>query len=58
MNAHGIKYQTYGPLGPVFRSTGGPLDPVVQAIADEKGATPSQVLLLWAAQFGGGTVVT
>lgn len=58
MKTHDIKYQTYGPLGPVFRSPGGPVDAVAQAIADEKGATVSQVLLQWAAQYGGGTVVT
>jgi diketogulonate reductase-like aldo/keto reductase len=42
----------------VFRSTGGPLDPVVDKIAKAKGATPGQVLLRWATQYIGGIAVT
>jgi diketogulonate reductase-like aldo/keto reductase len=58
MRTHDIKYQAYGPLSPLFRSPGGPVDAVVDRIAAERNATPAQVLLLWAAQQGGGTVVT
>jgi diketogulonate reductase-like aldo/keto reductase len=58
MKTHNIKYQTYGPLGPLFRAPGGPVDAVVERIAAERGIAPGQVLLLWAAQFAGGTVVT
>lgn len=58
MRQYDIKMQTFGPLNSVHRVTGGPVDSVVQSIADARKATPAQVLLLWAAQFGGGTVVT
>lgn len=50
--------QTFGPLNSVHRVTGGPVDDIVQRIADKRKTTPAQVLLLWAAQYGGGTVVT
>lgn len=58
MKKHDIKLQTYGPLGSVHRATGGPVDAVVDKIAKARKSTPAQVLLLWAAQHGGGTVVT
>lgn len=58
MAKHKIKIQTYGPLNSVHRATGGPVDEVADKIAKERGSTPAQVLLLWAAQYGGGTVVT
>lgn len=58
MKKHKIKIQTYGPLNSVHRVTGGPVDAVADKIAKERGSTPAQVLLLWAAQYGGGTVVT
>jgi diketogulonate reductase-like aldo/keto reductase len=53
-----IKVEAYGPLNSVFRSTGGPLDPVVDKIAKAKGATPGQVLLRWTTQYTGGIAVT
>ncbi|KAL1409527.1 hypothetical protein Q8F55_003511 [Vanrija albida] len=53
-----VKFQAYGPLSSLSRSTGGPLDPVVKKIAEKHGATEAQVLLKWAQQYGGGTVVT
>lgn len=53
-----IKVEAYGPLNSVFRSTGGPLDPVVDKIAKAKGATPPQILLRWALQYSGGIAVT
>ncbi|BEJ13308.1 hypothetical protein CspHIS471_0304820 [Cutaneotrichosporon sp. HIS471] len=58
MKQHNIKIQCYGPLNSVHRVTGGPVDPVADKIAKERGCTPAQVLLLWASQYGGGTVVT
>ncbi|TXT04257.1 hypothetical protein VHUM_04255 [Vanrija humicola] len=53
-----VKFQAYGPLSSLSRSPGGPLDPVVKKIAEKHNATEAQVLLKWAQQFGGGTVVT
>lgn len=58
MKEHNIKIQTFGPLAPVFRSSGGPVDAVAERIATAHGLTVPQVLLKWASQFGGGTVVT
>ncbi|RSH89733.1 hypothetical protein EHS25_001718 [Saitozyma podzolica] len=55
---HDIKIEAYGPLNSVFRSTDGPLDPVVDKVAKAKGATPGQVLLRWATQYTGGIAVT
>ncbi|KAL7419656.1 hypothetical protein Q5752_005570 [Cryptotrichosporon argae] len=55
---HDIKFETYGPLNSLFRSTGGPVDAVVKDIAARRGYTEAQVLLLWAAQHSGGAVVT
>jgi diketogulonate reductase-like aldo/keto reductase len=55
---HNIIIQCYGPLNPLFRSTGGPVDALVEKIAKEKSATASQVLIAWAAQHSGGMIVT
>ncbi|KAK8861381.1 hypothetical protein IAR55_002200 [Kwoniella newhampshirensis] len=54
----GIVIESYGPLTPLFRSPGGPVESVVQQIARSKGVQESQVLLAWGAQFTGGVVVT
>lgn len=53
-----VKFQAYGPLSSLSRTPGGPVDPVVKKIAEAHKATEAQVLLKWAQQFGGGTVVT
>jgi diketogulonate reductase-like aldo/keto reductase len=45
-------------LSSLSRTPGGPVDPVVKKIAEAHKATEAQVLLKWAQQFGGGTVVT
>ena len=58
LKKHDIKIESYGPQSPLFRSPGGPVDAVVERIAKEKHLTPGQVLLLWAAQYTGGVVVT
>jgi diketogulonate reductase-like aldo/keto reductase len=55
---HDIKIECYGPLNSLFRSTNGPVDSVVEEIARQKGATPAQVLIRWAADYTGGVVVT
>lgn len=58
MDKHGIKVQAYAPLAPLHSAAGGPVDSAVQKIADDEDKSPAQVLLQWAAQYGGGTVVT
>ena len=55
---HNIAVQAYAPLSPIVRFEGGPVDPVVKRIADQRGASASQVLLAWAAKFAHGCVVT
>jgi diketogulonate reductase-like aldo/keto reductase len=55
---HHITVQAYSPLSPLVRDTGGPVDPVVERIAGEKGVSPSQILLAWAAKYGNGCIVT
>lgn len=55
---HNITVQAYAPLSPIVRDRGGPVDPVVTQIARERGVTPSQVLLAWAAKYTRGCVVT
>jgi len=54
----GILIQSYGPLTPIVRASGGPIDPVIKKIAEEKKATEAQVLLRWATDYTGGIVVT
>jgi diketogulonate reductase-like aldo/keto reductase len=58
LDEHDIKIEAYSPLTSLFRSTGGPVDPVVSRIANERGVTDAQVLLAWAKQHGGGVDVT
>ena len=58
LDKYQIKIQSYGPQVPIVWAPGGPVDPVVEKIAKDKGVTPGQVLLAWASQKGGGPVVT
>lgn len=58
MDKHQIKIEAYGPLSPLFRAPGGPVDPVVKDLAGKYGCTEAQVLLAWAKQYGGGVAVT
>jgi len=44
---HGIIIETYGALTPITKKAGGPVDEPVQSIAQRRGITPAQVLLLW-----------
>ena len=55
---HKIITQAYAPLSPIVRDQGGPVDPVVDRIAKDQHASPSQVLLAWAARYTEGCVVT
>lgn len=58
LGKHDIKVQAYGPLSPIVRAAGGPVDAVVKKIAEREKATESQVLLAWAVQKTKGIVVT
>ena len=57
-NKHKILTQSYAPLSPIVRDQGGPVDEVVERIAKEQNASPSQVLLAWNARFTQGCLVT
>ncbi|RLV93109.1 hypothetical protein JA1_002736 [Spathaspora sp. JA1] len=48
----GILVQAYGPLGPITKGQGGPLDPVLEKLSKKYGKTPSQILLRWVIQRG------
>lgn len=54
----GIHLECYGPLTPLVRAAGGPVDETVEKVAKSLGATPGQVLLKWAQQVTGGVIVT
>ena len=58
--AHGIAIAGYGPLVPIVRHPGGPVDAVVDRVVAERGGkeTVAQILALWAQQVSGGVVVT
>lgn len=58
MDDHKIKIQAYGPLSPLFRFPGGPIDEVVSRIAGERKVTEAQVMLAWAKQHSDGIIVT
>lgn len=58
MDKHQIKVQAYAPLATLHCAAGGPVDAAVEKVAIDEFKTPAQVLLQWAAQYGGGTVVT
>jgi len=55
---HKILTQPYAPLSPIVRDQGGPVDEVVERIAKDQNASPSQVLLAWNARFTEGCLVT
>ncbi|WVQ94474.1 hypothetical protein IAU59_001553 [Kwoniella sp. CBS 9459] len=58
LKEHDIAIEAYGPLAPLTRATGGPVDEVVKKIAKDHGIEESQVLLKWAEQKSGGVLVT
>ncbi|WVQ85196.1 hypothetical protein IAT38_007361 [Cryptococcus sp. DSM 104549] len=57
---HNIAVSGFSSLRPLHdpHAQGGPLDPVVEAIAKAREMTPGQVLLAWAYQTVGGPMVT
>ncbi|OCF34646.1 aldose reductase [Kwoniella heveanensis CBS 569] len=58
LKEHEIAIEAYGPLAPLTRATGGPIDGIVKQIAKDRGIEESQVLLKWAEQKTGGVLVT
>lgn len=56
---YNIAISPFTALAPLTRFPGGPVDAVAAEIADKRGLTAAQVLLVWASQrSGGGPVVT
>lgn len=58
MQKHGIQPSAYGPLTPVTRVKGGPLDSVLPSIAEKYGVTSGDVLLRWSIEQGVVPVTT
>lgn len=55
---YGIVIEAYGSLDPITRFPGGPVDPVLAAIARRIGGTPAQVLFKWVHAKGFVVVTT
>lgn len=49
---HGIKTVSYGPLTPVTRAKGGPLDEQLSTLAQKYAVSPEEILLRWAMDRG------
>lgn len=58
MRKHHIAPQAYSALMPLHFVPNGPVSKAAEKVAAEKQATPAQVLLAWARQVSGGSVVT
>jgi diketogulonate reductase-like aldo/keto reductase len=57
-SSSGVVLTAYGPLSPIVRFSGGPVDAVVDAAAARHGKSPEQVLLKWGVQKGFVVVTT
>ncbi|KAI9368634.1 NADP-dependent oxidoreductase domain-containing protein [Aspergillus egyptiacus] len=53
-----IKTSSYGPLTPVIRAKGGPLDPVLSKMANKYGVGESEILLRWSIDRGTVPITT
>lgn len=54
----GIATSAYAPLTPVTRAAGGPLDPVLAALAKKYAVTPGDVAIRWAIERGAIAITT
>ncbi|RJE19281.1 reductase [Aspergillus sclerotialis] len=55
---HGIKTVSYGPLTPVIRAKGGPLDELLSTLANKYAVSAEDILLRWAIDLGVVPVTT
>ncbi|KAL1955665.1 hypothetical protein VTO42DRAFT_8210 [Malbranchea cinnamomea] len=55
---HGIALASYGPLTPIIRAKGGPLDPLLERLAKKYGVGEGEVLLRWVIDRGAVGVTT
>ncbi|KAF8905134.1 NADP-dependent oxidoreductase domain-containing protein [Mucidula mucida] len=44
---HNIVVEAYSSLTPITKAPGGPVDPIIEAIAKNRNATPAQIIQLW-----------
>lgn len=56
--AHGIRTMAFSPLSPIVRAHPGPLDEVMESIAQKHGISTAVVLIRWALQQGISVVTT
>ncbi|KAL3433156.1 NADP-dependent oxidoreductase domain-containing protein [Aspergillus tetrazonus] len=54
----GIAVASYGPLTPVTRAKGGPLDPLLSELADKYGVGEGEILLRWSLYRGAVAITT
>ncbi|KAL4868201.1 hypothetical protein BDV12DRAFT_104730 [Aspergillus spectabilis] len=54
----GITTASYGPLTPVIRAKGGPVDPLLSKLAEKYGVGEGEVLLRWAIDRGSVAITT
>jgi diketogulonate reductase-like aldo/keto reductase len=47
LREHGIAISAYGPLVPLTRAPGGPVDPVLEELSQKYGVTTAEILLRW-----------
>ena len=53
-----IRVAAYGPLIPVVKKAGGPLDPKLQELAHKYAVNPGEILLRWAIDMGAFPITT
>lgn len=54
----GIKTASYGPLTPIIRAKGGPLDGLLSALAKKYAVSEAEILLRWSINRGDVTITT
>lgn len=54
----GIAVASYGPLTPVIRARGGPLDPLLSQLAKKYGVGEGEILLRWSLDRGTISITT
>lgn len=55
---HGIRTMGYSPLSPIVRASPGPLDELLDSLAQKHGVSTAVVLIAWALQQGVGVATT
>ncbi|KAJ5169102.1 uncharacterized protein N7482_004696 [Penicillium canariense] len=57
-DSKGIKTASYGGLAPITRAAGGPLDPLLSALATKYAVNPAEILLRWILDQGVVSITT